>query len=179
MSRGRKPIPVTALDLQNTISQIEQGGAFASRSALWDAVANTDWAKSIGLTAQVAMLKAKSFALQIKTPVGRRGRLPGQGPVNVTGKRTKRKRIPLDMVPTLKRMFNESLHSRIDRAAAGSLKAAVALMCVDCSGGSKKEVSLCGIRTCPLWGFRPFQGDAYKSETPANSEVDSNAAVPS
>jgi|ETNvirenome_6_85_1030632.scaffolds.fasta_scaffold33918_4 hypothetical protein len=43
----------------------------------------------------------------------------------------------------------------------GSLKAAVALKCWDCSGGLSSEVSSCVLNNCPLWAFRP---NAEKSE---------------
>ena len=26
--------------------------------------------------------------------------------------------------------------------------------CIDCSGGSKREVRLCSVRTCPSWPYR-------------------------
>ena len=31
---------------------------------------------------------------------------------------------------------------------------AVRAKCLDCSGRSSKEVSLCTVKTCPLWPFR-------------------------
>jgi len=160
---ARKAIPVSQAALTAMIEDLEAAqpnGVFANRSALWNAVADSDYAKEIGLSSQVAMLRCKAYGYEPKTPVGERGRKPGQGmPANAKpqgGKRSRKKRIPLDVVDTLKRQL-PSMHSKIDRAAAGSLKAAVALKCVDCSGGSKKEVALCNIRDCPLWGFRPYQ----------------------
>ncbi len=159
MSRGRKPILVDKVELQAVINQVEQAGPLGSRSALWLAVADTEWAKSVKLSPQVAMLKAKALNVVIKTPLGLRGRAPGSGPVpNAgTGKRG-RKRIPLDIVDMLKKAFVPELHSKVDRAAGGSMKAAIALKCIDCSGGSKKEVGLCPIKDCALWCFRPYQG---------------------
>jgi hypothetical protein len=157
MSRGRKAIPVEPHELQNVIIVAESnGGGFASRSQLWKAVAETDWAKKIKLSAQVAMLKAKAFNLTIKTPLGKKGKSPGDGPVPNAGKRTS-KRIPLDVVQEMKKEFISSLHGKIDRAAKGSMKAAIALKCIECSGGYKKEVALCRLKTCPLWSFRPYQ----------------------
>jgi hypothetical protein len=31
---------------------------------------------------------------------------------------------------------------------------AIRAKCLDCSGGSKKEVELCQVKDCPLWCFR-------------------------
>lgn len=156
---ARTAIPVSMAALMKVIEELEAAqpdGIFPNRSALWDAVANHSYAKEIGLSGQTAMLRCKNHGYNPKTPVAPRGRQKGCGAVVRTNK-GKRKRMPLDVVPQLKKELPESTHKRIDRAAAGSLKAAVALKCIDCSGGSKKEAAHCLIRSCPLWGFRPFQ----------------------
>jgi hypothetical protein len=155
MARGRKPIPVTKEKLQEVVSSLENESNFTSRNALWESVANTEYAKGIGLSSQVAMLKAKTFGITIKTPLGKRGRSKGDGPVPNAGKR-KGKRIPLEIVEQMKKELDPSLHKKVDRAANGSMKAAVGLKCLDCAGGSKKEVALCTLVTCPLWSYRPY-----------------------
>lgn len=158
MGRGRKPIVVDKNVFQNLVSDLEQRFGFLNRSALWQAVSDTGWAKSIRLSPQVAMLKAKALAIEVKTPLGQRGRAKGSGAVPNAGKRKHKQRMSLEVVSELKTIYQESLHKSVDRAAAGSMKAAIKLKCVDCCGGSKKEVALCEIRNCPLWGFRPYQG---------------------
>lgn len=168
MSRGRKPIPVDVAQFSAAIAEVEKAGPLASRSALWEAVAGTDWAKGIKLTAQVAMLKAKAMNIPCLTPLGKRGRSKGDGPVPNAGKRTA-KRMPLELVEGLKAVYDPGLHGKVNRAGNGSLKAAIALKCVDCSGGSKKEVSLCPVKNCALWYFRPYQGK-YKSDEPETKE---------
>lgn len=169
MSRGRKAIPVDANVFTNVIAEIEKAGPLPSRSALWDAVAATDWAKGIKLTAQVAMLKAKAMSIPCVTPLGKRGRSKGDGPVPNAGKR-KTKRMPLELVDELKKAFDPKLHGKVNRASQGSLKAAIALKCIDCSGGSKKEVSLCTVKDCALYWFRPYQGK-YKADSPENKSL--------
>lgn len=155
MTRGRKPIPVVKEVFQDIVTLLETTKGFATRSALWSAVADTEWAKNIGLSPQVAMLKAKTFGLTIKTPVGQRGRMKGSGPVPNAGKR-RSKTMALPVVEALKKEF-PTMHGKIDRAAAGSMKAAIGMKCLDCSNGGKKEVALCPIDTCPLWHLRPYQ----------------------
>jgi hypothetical protein len=44
---------------------------------------------------------------------------------------------------------------RIDAMATGSLKAAVTVMCVTCSGGSYHEAKQCTAIGCPLFEHRP------------------------
>jgi hypothetical protein len=45
----------------------------------------------------------------------------------------------------------------IAQAERGSLPAAIALKCLDCSGWSKAEVRACVIPACPLFPHRPYQ----------------------
>ena len=156
MARGRKPILVDKIELQGIIDTLEKTGTITSRSALWLAVADTEWAKSIRLTSQVAMLKAKAMNVSITTPLGKKGREKGSGPVPNAGKRRSRK-MPLDVITELKAVYEPGLHKKVDRCSKGSMKAAIALKCIDCCGGQKKEVALCTIKNCSLWMFRPYQ----------------------
>lgn len=163
-NRGRKPIVVDFNSFQDAIVSVEWDGPHASRNALWQAVSATPYAQSIKLSPQVAMLKAKGFAdagkpLMIITPLGKKGRSKGEAPVvNRESKPKGTRRIPLDIVKEMKKHFPPSLHSKVDRAAKGSMKSAITLACVECSGGQKGEVAKCTIKTCPLWAFRPYKG---------------------
>ncbi len=50
--------------------------------------------------------------------------------------------------------------SRIERLqTTGSLRAAVDLMCLDCSGDQMDEVRHCTAIGCPLFVLRPYQTD--------------------
>jgi hypothetical protein len=159
-TKGRKAIPVSQAALLQVIKDLEAaqpGGIFPSRSALWDAVAQHEYAKGIGLTSQVAMLRLKAWGVEPATPKGKRGEALKQANHRPKGGPRKRKSIALPIVERLKVIMGPACHSKVDRAAAGSVKAAVALKCLDCSGLSKKEVHLCPIKECPLWAFRPYQ----------------------
>jgi hypothetical protein len=175
-ARGRKAIVVSREELQTIINQVETNGPLASRTALYDAIAGTEWAKTREprpLTPQVAMLfVTKRFTgLSVLTPVGKRGRSKGCPAVPNAGKR-KRRKMPKEVKEGLLRIFPESLHSAVNRAAEGNMRAAVKLKCVDCSGGSKKEVALCTLRECALWMFRPYKNVAQvEKESVAHDEV--------
>lgn len=165
---SRKPIAITREQLAAEIAKVEMKGPLASRSALYAAIAETTLSKSIRLKPPVIIARIKQWHLEaiIKTPLGQKGRKPGQGlPAGmrpgVKGPRAK-KRISLELVADLKKIFPAVLHGKVDRAARGSLKAAVALKCIDCSGGDRKEVALCTVNHCPLWSFRPYQLKADK-----------------
>ncbi len=161
LKRGRKAIEVNPTELQTQISQLEaaqaDGGKFPNRSALWVALEATEWAKSRNprpLTAQVAMLIAKANNLTVATPVGKRGREKGQAPVNA-GKR-KPKQLNTVWLDAMKKEMPE--YTKLaEKAAKGSLKAVIKLNCLNCCCLQKKEVSLCVITGCPLWGVRPYK----------------------
>lgn len=41
------------------------------------------------------------------------------------------------------------------QVAAGSMRAAIKLNCIQCSGGSYSEAQRCTVLVCPLYAFRP------------------------
>jgi hypothetical protein len=162
MARGRKPIEVTPDQLQIAIGLVETGeNPPATRSQLWQAIEDSEWAKGLSprpLTAQVAMLLAKRHNLVIETPVGKRGISKGQRIGGNAARTRKRKGMPEDRRISLLTIVPPTLHNVVERAAAGNLRSAVKLKCLECSGFSKKEVSLCTVKDCHLWSFRPYKG---------------------
>jgi hypothetical protein len=161
---GRQAIPVSASELQAAVQQCEANGPLRSRSALWEAVAATEWARKIGLQPQVAMLRAKEYDVKCATPKGQRGRAPGQGmPAGCTpsarqeGTHRRKLRLPLTLVADFKARYPEWMHKTIDKAARGSRQAADKIHCLDCVGLSKAEVKNCTDTACAKWGFRPYQ----------------------
>lgn len=160
-TRGRKAIEVTSAELQVQINELETAqpdGKFPNRSALWSALESSEWAKARNprpLTAQVAMILAKNANLTMQTPVGKRGREPGQGPVNV-GPRKSKTANP-DHAKALYAEVPEQYHSVVKKALNGSLKAVIKLNCLGCVCYQKKEVALCPITRCSNWGVRPYK----------------------
>lgn len=157
--RGRKPIEIDKAEFQQVVSKLEQERAYPTRAALWADVEQTEWAKTRvprPLTSQVALLKAEELGLEIKTEKGKRGRSKGCGPVSSGGKKKKvfsiqevKNGIPVEEQKLLEKTLN--------RAANGSLKARVKLMCMDCTGWQKKEIAECEIKKCPLFDVRPYK----------------------
>lgn len=163
--RGRQPIQVKPNELQeciNLLESVQPEGKFQSRSALWDALCDTLWARSrlpVSLKPQTAMVLAKKFNLTIQTPVGKKGRPKGCGPVPNGGNRRKpmsaevesamRKSFPLNIIKIIPKV--------LDKAASGSLRAAVKLKCLDCTNMQPVEIRLCELNGCPLWHFRPYK----------------------
>jgi hypothetical protein len=148
---AKQAIQINREDFQNVISSLELNGGFTSRSALWSAIEGSEWAKKLTprpLTAQVAMLKAKEFNLDIKTPLGRKGATKG-------AVRPQRKRISLEMIDDIE--IPEKYKGLKERMKKGSIKAHLKAHCLSCSNWIAKEVRLCQIKKCALFPIRPFQ----------------------
>lgn len=45
----------------------------------------------------------------------------------------------------------------VERMAAGSLRAAVNLHCLQCVGYVRSEIAACTSARCPIWPLRPYQ----------------------
>lgn len=159
VKRGRKPIEINREEFQGVVSTLEQERVFATRTELWAAVEDSAWAKGRiprPLTAQVALLKAEELGIEVKTEKGKRGKVKGCGPVSVGGRKKKvfspdniRSGIPVEM--------RASLEKAVQRAANGSLKARIKLMCLDCTNWQKKEIAVCENIACPLHDIRPYK----------------------
>jgi hypothetical protein len=167
---------VSASELQKAVSELEAGRTFPNRKALWSALAQTPWARERGLTPGGLKRRASRLGIQVRTPKARhrfRRPLPLQrgkedslqatsgSPGTSCGEIARgasegqgKKRIPL---PVLRADAPPRYHHLVDRAEAGSLRAAVTLKCLDCSNWQTDEVRHCTVTDCPLYPVRPYQ----------------------
>lgn len=157
VKRGRKAIEVTPFELQVALSALEATNTFPNRSALWVALEESEWAKTRTprpLSSQTAMVMATKNNLNINTPVGKRGKEKGCGPVIQVNKR---KEFPEIAAKAMRRLFPLKMKT-VDKAIKGSFKAAIKLKCLDCTCGDIVEIRQCEIVECSLWAFRPYKG---------------------
>ena len=56
-----------------------------------------------------------------------------------------------------------ALFSRVYHGKA-SLRDSVKAKCLDCSCWNQGEVELCTVKSCPLWGARPYQGKSKSKQ---------------
>lgn len=166
---GKVAIQVNREELQMAIRALENLNSFSNRTQLWQAVENSDWAKSLAprpLSGQMAMLKAKQFDLEIKTPLGRKGREKGSGPIPGGGRR--KKKVGEDnlreVIAGLPVELKEKYAKTIEKFENGSLKAAVKLKCLDCCNWSSGEVGNCEMLSCTLWSHRPYKRESVVKE---------------
>lgn len=161
--RGRKGIEVTPAELQKFIADLETAqpdGKFRTRGELFEAIEDSQWAKTRSpraLSAQVARIMVVKNNLTLLTPLGQKGRVKGMpAPVVPEGNR-KRKQIEGEALKALTQAVPKSSAKILAKAARGSLRAAIRIKCMDCSGEQASEVRKCAVNDCALWSFRPFQ----------------------
>lgn len=154
---GRAAINVNKEKLQEVINAAESNGIFTTRGALWKEVEKSDYAKSIRLKASMAAVRAKELGCEIKTPLGKRG--AALRSFKAAGIKTHRVRrtISLEVVEKIRRAVPEKYHKKVDKLAVGSLKNAVFIKCMDCSGYVMREVAQCPVDSCSLHPYRPYQ----------------------
>src|SRR5579885_1464653 len=128
---GRTAIVLDRDELQNAVNQAEATQTFGTLAELWRVVAKR---LNTGLSHQSVALKAKQLGVTHKTVAGRLG-----------GGKRKSCPMPLPMADKLRKNFPPSLQTTVERAAKGSLRAAVKLHCLECSGGVRSEVANCQV----------------------------------
>ena len=170
---GRKPVDIDLEELKKTILEVEKDGPLKNRDALHVAVGEKMEPK---VSKSVVMLRIRDNNIEVKTPLGKRGRQPGEGgPVNrqpraskIDAKNVKEIRKELFGIASLSSQptstFNV-LKKKLDRLENGSMKAAVQLMCITCTQGDKMSIKHCSCLDCPLWSFRPYRTGEQLVET--------------
>ena len=66
----------------------------------------------------------------------------------------------------MRKQTPERYRPLVNRAERGSMRAALALKCLDCSCWQVPEIKECAITHCPLYPYRPYQ-----SRTGTDSEA--------
>ncbi len=157
---ARTKITVDRNELEEQIRLAESSQVFSSHFALYNYIANTDWARNHikPLTPSVIMLRIKEFNIAINTQKG--------VPLGIVGLVQSHSNIREDKIPSDQRKkivhrmmldIPEKYHKLIKPALRGSAKAAIKLKCLDCTAFQKKEIALCECISCPLWTYRPYK----------------------
>jgi len=151
----KTPTKVDKTKLIRIIENIENKQIPKNRSELYGLVAkeyNED-----KVTPSVVMLRISEWNIPVKTPKGKRGRQPG---VKIERKpredKFKDPKIQSGL-KDLKKEAGEKYNKTVDRIGKGSMKSAIKMKCLDCSGYDKKEVKNCTVYNCSLYPFRPYK----------------------
>lgn len=181
---ARTAVKVDRVKLVAAINEVEKNGPCLTRSRLYDRVTReynssvSDF--SLEITPSIVMLRIKEFNLTVKTPVGQRGRQSG---VKMTdehkallaagrknrvkgGRKAKFEKNPeiKAALVDLKEKTPESYVSLVEKIAAGSMRAAVRLNCLQCSNYQRIEIKECNCTGCPMFAFRPYQNSVDEAE---------------
>jgi len=182
MARKKKVIDRPMLE--EAIKQAEKDGPLKNRGELWDAAASIYNSMDVPetLTHSVVYLRVQEWEIEVKTPVGKRGRAAGpmsqatKDKMKESRKNSKTKAEKFSSSDEAQEHFEElrkrmpkRVHSLIAAIAKGSRSAAVKLHCLDCCGYVTKEVKICTSKNCcPLWLFRPYQTKEEQAEFEAD-----------
>lgn len=151
---GRRPLDITAKQLQDAINEVESANVFATRGELWSAITVKLPASNTSL-----MKLFNKYGLTCKTPVGHRGKEPGVGitPTVRVPRSSKYKTSEGKKHITDLKLAHPNKLKIINQVAKGSMKAAIKGMCLDCTCDQPAEIRNCNITSCFLWNLRPYK----------------------
>jgi hypothetical protein len=163
MARGKKKLFIDKAVFQRVVDQLESTNTFPNPSYLWKAIENTEWAKGQTprpLTAAVAYLRAKELDIVTKTKPGKRGGTMTEARIaklHSGGRRPRSIKMTVftDTFKEMRATYPSTLLPLIERAEKGSLKAALNLKCLECSGFVRAEIRNCACPGCSLYPHRP------------------------
>lgn len=168
MAKGRKPVSANPVTMQTEIYRIESENTFAMRGDLFAALFKSDWNQNAEVPMAEGTIPAKfaAWGLECVTPKGKRGGEGGDfGRSQGIKPNTNRKRrgissdISAKIYDNLPKWANEERALKLlEKAENGSMKAMVALKCLDCVVWQPKEIRECQSSDCSLYSIRPFQG---------------------
>lgn len=161
--KGRTEYPVDRPAFIAAINEVEKNGPLQNRSVLYPLVAE-EYNKHIarGITHSIAQLRIRDWKIEVKTPMGQRGRPAGftmseeQKAAMLAGRRNRKCHPQKEQsIRAMNRMCPKR-RSLIQRAANGSKVAQVQLVCLECCE-TLDEIRNCETMSCGLWGIRPYQ----------------------
>jgi hypothetical protein len=166
-----KAAAVNKATLQECIIEVEERGLPRTWSELFSKVAevyNRQTQQSVsGATLQALAIKEK---LEIETPKGKKGGF-AEGKRGKRGSRADKfakSEVAQAAIAQARKDIPSFARKRhlpvVDELAAGSMKAAVKLKCLDCCNFNTAEIKHCESDGCGLWLFRPYQkGDEIEA----------------
>ena len=164
---GRKPVDLNKTDLANRVREMESG-KYNGLTEFWIAVG-----KSFNVSSTTVMLRAKKWGIvpAIESQRGQGAALAkwreeniSLAPATRTTRGEKIRQDPegqkwikaLKNVPELKKGHAKIL---VEKTENGSVLAALALKCLECTVNDREEIRNCVCIDCPLWYFRPYKNN--------------------
>jgi len=171
---------VSRSTLEAAIRKAEEQGPLKNLDSLWISACEiyNSWTDRNQITKSVVMLRSIKWKLETKTKPGKKGRAAGvplsaeQKAAMQAGRGARKPRaekfaadpVLVEGFKDLKKETPERFLPLVSKLEAGSMRAAVALKCLDCSSHQPVEIRLCPCTSCPLYAFRPYKGKAGEDE---------------
>jgi len=160
----RKPIEFNRIEVQGIINHLEANGPLRNRGELWKGLA--EW-----FNVSTATAAKWANGLEIATPLGRRGgdgdfgRSRGVKPRSEKTRKGMSETAGLYILNNLPSYTTDQVRAKVNllvnKAQAGSAKAALQLRCLDCVNYQTEEMRECGQEnSCSLYHLRPYKGKA-------------------
>jgi hypothetical protein len=163
---GRASITIDKDVLQETIISCESKKEYKNQGELFNdvAIAYAIRVNKDKISPTWVYQRVQELSLNLKTPKGRIGRVAGQGPTGTRTPRSEKFAADPKALASLGTLKGEILREQggkylpvFKRLENGSLKAAIALKCLDCSSYQQNEIRHCACTSCPLFLVRPYQ----------------------
>lgn len=172
----RPTVLIEKSELQSVITAAENAQEFPNMSALCQYVCTTEWAKKlknssgnpVDLHHQVVCNRLKEFGIVTKTKPGKRGNSNLAGNTGPRGERKPRSekfatnKLVKATFKELRKETPQAYQKTIDRIEKGSLKAAIRLMCLQCTNGNVGEIGSDGCLGCAISPFILIKQSEFK-----------------
>lgn len=182
---ARIKVEISKSELEAIIHDLEtNNGAYKNRSALHEAVANTDWAKNFQpkpITPSVVALRIEEFGIEPLTPKGKRGRSEGFVAPKYDGEKRRQNKEAILSNPRAIEIYDRLidaapavLHKTIERARRGSVRSAIKAQCCHCVGFENMAANIrgCSATLCALYPYRPYQTVSVNGQEIEDDEGD-------
>jgi hypothetical protein len=143
----KKATVIDRAELESLLKQAEASETFPNHSQLFQHLAG-----KMGVSPVLIRSRVLEWHLPMKTQKGKKGRQAG-----VSTSKTRKGKPPEYKAALITMFAGQGVEKRVEAASRGSGKAAIALKCLDCCAGQKKEVRNCTLVACPLWAYRPWK----------------------
>lgn len=168
-----RKVDVNKSELKQQVELLESSRVFNGQTEMWQALGETEWAKSNGYNWGTLYNKAKKYGIKPTTKSSRGNHLLGTDNLKKyreenaalgASRETRADKIQGSAdgrrwILAMKRDVNTNTNPvLLDKVANGNLSATIDLMCISCCAGDKQSVKECGCESCPLWYHRPYQG---------------------
>lgn len=159
---------VDETEFKTEVSKLEEAGPYVNLANFFVKLCETQWARSVNLKPYVAHVHAKKLGININLRKAKsipllplyqeeKKSILALSRETYCGKPTESVNPNKAHYDRMRKIFPDKFSQAVSAAEKGSLRAHIALHCLDCSGNSMTNVKHCTVQDCVMWKIRPFQ----------------------